>query len=840
VQIEGFRNGDFGIDLLEENIISVSQSTAFSENFSSDIQWGTEFADFYLWGTSNNYSPWGQVYYGRVFLGFAGNDFVTSADNVPQDDDPSPSFYGGEGDDVLYTNSFYGHIVGGSGQDIIVGGKGNDYLYGDIDFELFNFFVHSSGEVDFYYRFGRNGIGNEPIFTYADKVGQYRDGDSGNAYGDEIYFEGGVEEVLRWFGFFSPLGEPDANNDYIYGGDGNDVIFGGSGHDILYGGDGDDELYGGGGYRSGTISIQNASLSFNFSYFLKQAAYGFSYEAGNDFLDGGAGNDILMDADGGSDYMLGGEGDDWLEDASYDVVAGGSINYLDGGVGNDVIFTRNPFSEGFDVLVGGEGNDFLVVASGRADLIGGAGNDIYRVSSNSGSAMEVTINNYDKGGFDTLVLPTSYLLSDQKLLLTRDEKNLYFRHPEYLYSVTILNWFADANFKIDRILFDNVINPWDSQNSTELSLDIEAIESMFRTGSSGSNFLWGTRGNDHLQAFAGDDYLNGDAGDDVLEGGEGNDTFVFSSKSGWDTVSDASGDGDSFVIHGVTPNNVQVNREGNFLQLFLGSLERGINIQWQPEIGYAIESIRFDDGTIWDTIDLENKALVGNVLFPAEDELLTTDENGESAQADTGFDDSFPAGIVLNLGSVNLSAFFNPGNHASDPTEIDNVDTAGPPYPTNTTFANINNDWDANVATVMLREDKDQKFINKSLIVSSDSEGINELIENWFFPKSLLAPVGSGRIQYADLDFGHAQAKSSPREIASVWRRTHQQLDFLGYNKSSLELGEPDLHLGFGGGYATDTRFGLQGLELAGISGHGMPVFSRPFEGLREGLVPIV
>jgi hypothetical protein len=45
-----------------------------------------------------------------------------------------------------------------------------------------------------------------------------------------------------------------------------------------------------------------------------------------------------------------------------------------------------------------------------------------------------------------------------------------------------------------------------------------------------------------------------------------------------------------------------------------------------------------------------------------------------------------------------------------------------------------------------VREDSDQNFIDKNLVVPGDSDGINELIENWFFPKSLLAPVGSGRI----------------------------------------------------------------------------------------------
>jgi hypothetical protein len=272
----------------------------------------------------------------------------------------------------------------------------------------------------------------------------------------------------------------------------------------------------------------------------------------------------------------------------------------------------------------------------------------------------------------------------------------------------------------------------------------------------------------------------------------------------------------------------------------LGSLRRGISIQWQADSGYAIENIQFDDGTIWDTIELENKISFGNVLFSNETEALARDGNDESAQAEMDFADGFPVEVIRNWGAVNAHTFLVPENHSSRLNEIDKVDTGDSFNRSNSTFAISENEWNANMATAIVREDSDQNFIDKNLVVPGDSDGINELIENWFFPKSLLAPVGSGRIQYADLDFGRAQAKSSPKEIASVWRRTHQQLDFLGYNNSSLELGEPDLHLGFGGGYTTNTRFGLQGLEMAGISGHGMPVFSRPFEGLREGLVPIV
>jgi Ca2+-binding RTX toxin-like protein len=330
------------IDQTEESIISVFQPTAFSENLSSDIQWGTEFADFYLWGTPNNYYPWGQVYYGRVFLGFAGNDFVTPLDDVPYDYDPSPSFYGGDGDDVLYTNSYYGHIVGGSGQDIIVGGKGDDYLYGDSEFEILNFYPKFPADIEFWFHFGRNRLGTEPIFQYAQNFGQYLDGETGDAYGDAIYFEDGLEGALRWLGMISNPNDPGGNDDYLSGGAGNDVIYGGVGQDILRGGDGDDELYG----SNNAVDLYNASLLHWKDRPQAMTLRALFYEAGDDFLDGGAGNDKLIDNDGGNDYLLGGDGDDLLIDTSLEYVVFGSINYLDGGAGNDVLVARNSSSDG--------------------------------------------------------------------------------------------------------------------------------------------------------------------------------------------------------------------------------------------------------------------------------------------------------------------------------------------------------------------------------------------------------------------------------------------------------------------------------------------------------------
>ncbi|WP_291302705.1 VWA domain-containing protein, partial [Desulfovibrio sp. MES5] len=189
-------------------------------------------------------------------------------------------------------------------------------------------------------------------------------------------------------------------NDVLYGGRGDDILFGQGGNDALYGGEGDDILHGGTGNdllfgdgvnfddgvngvaHNSTLSALNALLN-NFdadpvhimaklnamthnelSSFAEkiesthglEGSHGLeSATDGNDWLYGGAGDDVLFGM-GGNDHLYGGAGDDLL--------FGGSGNdHLYGGAGNDWLF-------------GGSGNDYLDGGEGSDHLYGGSGNDI--------------------------------------------------------------------------------------------------------------------------------------------------------------------------------------------------------------------------------------------------------------------------------------------------------------------------------------------------------------------------------------------------------------------------------------------------------------------------------
>lgn len=173
-----------------------------------------------------------------------------------------------------------------------------------------------------------------------------------------------------------------AGNDIIMGGAGNDrivagddVVFGGAGDDTISGGDGDDHLEGEAG---------NDALSGDAG---NDALYGGS---GDDLLDGGIGDDLLSDGEG-ADRVFGGEGDDVIMaamDGANDVyVAGSGRDALDlsaATMGMRIDLDRGLVSSdeagsnyvaGFEIVIGGSGNDVFTIGGEAVELTGGDGED---------------------------------------------------------------------------------------------------------------------------------------------------------------------------------------------------------------------------------------------------------------------------------------------------------------------------------------------------------------------------------------------------------------------------------------------------------------------------------
>ena len=202
----------------------------------------------------------------------------------------------------------------------------------------------------------------------------------------------------------TPINEPTANDDNLFGTDigdiisglgGNDTLFGLGGDDTLLGLSGNDLLDGGAGNDSLDGGVNNDTL---FGSEGRDTLFG---DRGNDLLDGGGGRDSL-NGGVGNDTLLGlGSRDTLFGDRGNDLLDGGAgRDSLNGGVGNDTLLGLG----GNDTLFGDRGDDLLDGGAGRDSLNGGTGRD--RILGNNGNDVIFGDNDDDSifggAGNDTL------------------------------------------------------------------------------------------------------------------------------------------------------------------------------------------------------------------------------------------------------------------------------------------------------------------------------------------------------------------------------------------------------------------------------------------------------
>ncbi|BAY86678.1 protein with type I secretion target domain and SCP-like extracellular domain [Calothrix parasitica NIES-267] len=179
-----------------------------------------------------------------------------------------------------------------------------------------------------------------------------------------------------------------AADDNVSSGAGNDFLKGEAGNDVIDAGADNDRVYGGVGEDT------------------------ISGGTGNDYLNAGTDNDSL-DGGEGRDRLYGGDGDDTL--------TGGTGNdFLRGDDGNDSL----DGGEGKDRLYGDDGDDTITGGSGSDRIAGGNGNDmITGVNADSFVVGEVDRLNGD-GGNDTFVLGNSSgAFYDDKDIITNGKRD---------------------------------------------------------------------------------------------------------------------------------------------------------------------------------------------------------------------------------------------------------------------------------------------------------------------------------------------------------------------------------------------------------------------------------
>lgn len=138
-------------------------------------------------------------------------------------------------------------------------------------------------------------------------------------------------------------------------------------------------------------------------------------------------------------------------------------------------------------------------------------------------------------------------------------------------------------------------------------------------GAEGSDSLDGGAGNDVLWGGKGSDVIVGGTGDDSLSGDEGNDVFRFNLGDGQDVITEFSGDfgngtGGYDVLEfgaGILPGNVTVSQAngGSDLILRIAGTNDQVTVRETITNSYHhLEQVRFADGTIWSAAELVARA----------------------------------------------------------------------------------------------------------------------------------------------------------------------------------------------------------------------------------------
>ena len=264
------------------------------------------------------------------------------------------------GSDVIVTAAGNDHIVGGAGHDRIDAGGGDDIVFGGAGNDV----IHGGAGNDSLH----GGDGNDTILG-----GAGHDLITGGD-GDDIIDAGEGDDVVDG-GAGDNVIDAGAGDDTITAGDGDNTVLAGDGCDLVTLGGGDDVVKAGAGDDEVAMGAGD------------DRAFG---EEGNDVLAGDAGKDML-DGGPGKDRVEGGADDDWIvatSDATADHYDGEEgqdtldLSQTKQGVTVDLKRGKAVGSEigsdtvaDFETVIGGRGDDCVVVGEKAVRLKGGDGDD---------------------------------------------------------------------------------------------------------------------------------------------------------------------------------------------------------------------------------------------------------------------------------------------------------------------------------------------------------------------------------------------------------------------------------------------------------------------------------
>ncbi|WP_085033290.1 beta strand repeat-containing protein [Ensifer aridi] len=408
---------------------------------------------------------------------------------------------------------------------------------------------------------------------------------------------------------------------------------------------------------------------------------------GNDYLDGGAGNDRL-NAAGTDDFLDGGAGTDTLNgNAGNDILRGGAgTDVLNGGAGIDtadystsavavnVSLASDPSRtsrgyggdaagdtlSGIENLTGSAGNDLL--SGNRLDnqLVGNAGEDILRGMDGNDLLVGDGMVDVDMDG-----VPDDENMDGIPDGVDEDEAGAY----------DIL----DGGFGNDRLYGgggnDTLIGGFGNDvlhGGYGVDLLNAGDGDDVLDGGAGNDTLLASLGNDTLRGGAGDDFLNASIGNDVLEGGDGNDELmagsgddVLNGGAGNDILNGGGGDGDP-----LNGGDILNGRDGD--DTLIGGTEPD-----QMDGGAGNDTVSYATGGAVG-IDLGTGAVSGaaagdvlvnieNIIASSQNDILVGDSNNNTFTGGAGADQivgqggldtsdysTSAAGVTINLNTTVL------------------------------------------------------------------------------------------------------------------------------------------------------------------------------------------
>ena len=163
-------------------------------------------------------------------------------------------------------------------------------------------------------------------------------------------------------------------------------------------------------------------------------------------------------------------------------------------------------------------------------------------------------------------------------------------------------------------------------------------------GGNGDDTLNGGLGNDDLYGRSGDDTLDGSGGNDWLAGGSGADTYLFGRGSGSDTIDNDDRDSvgvqaDKILLDsGIGTGDVTLRRRNNDLYLTINGTRDQLRVRryfdYDGASRYAVENIKFADGTVWDVSAVKPKVQVAT----SGDDYLYGYDTAETLNGEGGHD----------------------------------------------------------------------------------------------------------------------------------------------------------------------------------------------------------